>query len=365
MALGAVIGVAGLTAAVLSSNTSSAPEARPVTPLAVRCVDGTGSPLAGFEVSFFDHDQPQGEPRLRTLSDVDGKAVLPALSAQGRFFCIARSSDGAIVSQCFVEQGDGVRDLLSAPPTPIEGRVVNTSDQGVPGALVEARVVGGPVLEAVKSGDDGSFVLRAVSSSLPFVHVSARQIGHALAEASWDRQTGGALALVLAKTQALRLELRGPDAQPLAKLRVSIVGMPGRTTQTDEAGRCEFGDLPYGDAYFVLIDHPRFTYRWTSYTPSNDIQVVRLEVPRTLRATAVDAGLVPLPGIEVRHNHGPRRWVRSITDARGHFEIGDLPSGRVQFFFEARDREGSFVAEVGEEASSAADAKSPRRIVLQ
>ncbi|MCA8970449.1 MAG: carboxypeptidase regulatory-like domain-containing protein [Planctomycetes bacterium] len=358
------IGIAGIVAIALSTTGANSEPVRRITELVVRCVDGAGKPLAHVDVAFHAKDRPLEEPSLRTRSDAEGRAVLPAEIARGAWYCVGKSAELGSVSQCFIEQGDVTRELMVDVPADIEGSVVNSAGDPVPGAIVEARIVQGPVLATTKSDDGGAFVIQGFSSSLPFLQLIARQIGHANAEGSWDRHATEPVQLTLTKTKPLRVRVTGPDGAPMAKLKVSIVGYSDHVLETDTEGKGEFAGLLYGEPYFLHIDHPFFTYRYQAYSPRSDAYEVHLQRPHSLRAVAVDTGGVPIPGIEIRHRHGPRRWVRTTTDANGRFVLGDLPAGRVELWFEGNEREGNVDVEIAEQ-SSTTDDSGERKVVLQ
>lgn len=339
-------GIAVVALAILVANMARGVRIREPVALVVRCVDASGKPLAGVDVAFHNGRQPLGDALLRTRTTADGTATIPKEIARGGWFCIGHSESLGSRSQCYIEEGDAPRKLTLDVPKEIEGFVVDTEDVPVPDVRIHARLVRGPVLESTTTDGTGKFVLREISASLPFIEITAKHRGHANAEGTWHRKSQGDLVLVLTKSKPLSIRVRGPEGLPVAKLRVTITQMKDYVGSTDREGICRFEGLEFGSYYWVHVDHPHLTYRSRPYSPRTEPHEFVLQDPATLSGVAVDAGGVPMSGVEIRHRHGPRRWVRATTDSGGRFRIGDLPAGIVDLHWESHDAEGTVEVDV-------------------
>lgn len=337
-----VSGVILVAAAILVARHVLDQRSPAITELVVTCKDDSGAALRGVAVAFYDSDYPLEAPVFETSTDEQGRAILPKERATGGFYCLGRSAKLGAVAQCWVEQGEPEAELQLSEAKAIDGAVEDEEGIPVPDAEIEARLVGGPVLERTRSDEKGGFRLAHIAKTTLHVELTVKHSGHEHARGTWWRRSRGALVMTLTRSKPLSFRVLGPEGAAMAGLPLRLAGQEYKdyVARTDARGECSFEGLRLSDNYFVLIDHPSLTYRWRGFSPKAKWHTIKLQEPATLVGVAVDAGGTPRPGVELRHRHGPRRWVRTRTDDVGRFRIGDLPRGVVEIHWETHKESG-------------------------
>ncbi len=306
----------------------------PPVALHVQAIDTSQRPVAACSVAFYPRKREHEPPVHETRTNEQGVAELPVEKARGGFYCLARDAAG-IVTQTWVSQAERAPyPLKFAPPTPIRGMVVDSRGLPVRGADVFARFVKGPPLERTKTDSLGRFLLERISGAIPHVDVIVRAKGYADSTKEWSRACADSFQFELVTAPPVRLRVLDPRGAPLANAAIAVEGRPDLGTTTDARGSCSFAGIDPESRIFLRLASTRFTYRCDGFQPLEAEQTLQLERGGTLQGQILDTAGDPMIGIEVRHRHGPRAWVRVKTGAFGRFKIGDLPSGKTEVFYE-------------------------------
>jgi 5-hydroxyisourate hydrolase-like protein (transthyretin family) len=307
---------------------------KPLRPLAVLAVLADGTPLPNVEVAFYHTKSVHLGAVHTTKTGPDGSAQLPAEQACGKFFCVAKSTDGN-VTQDSVSQDDAGRKarLLFDKPSTIRGHVFD--QRGIPAesALVSASFARGPSLAETRVGTDGTFVLRGLSGTLQFLTIRARADGYFCAPFEWNQLSARDIDLRFVIAPPLRLRVVLPDGRPYP-CAVSVKGRPDLAMSTNAKGLITFQHLDPEQRFYVHVHHLSMTFRNDGFAPREEVQLLQLEKPLTLVGRVIDVLGKPAPDVEVRHQHGPRAWIRTKTDGDGRFELPELPAGTTNVFYE-------------------------------
>ncbi|MFQ5503593.1 MAG: carboxypeptidase-like regulatory domain-containing protein [Planctomycetota bacterium] len=309
-----------------------------VLPLTVVVRSEDQQPIAGVEVSFIPRGSVSAHPVHTARTAEDGKAVLPAEKARGEFYCLARLGDGRL-TQGYVWQGMPAPETMDfGAGTPIQGRVRSETGLPIENARVEIRFgkKNAPLLHAARSGPDGSYRIEGIAPTLRFLFVRTRAEGYAVDELEWSREGETSLDIELSRAAAVRIQVLLPDGRPARGIPVQVKLRPELARKTGTDGRIDFLDLHADETLFLHLEHETFTYRKRGIAPEQTVQVIRLQKPAALEGRVQDAHGAGIEGVELRHPHGPRAWVRTQSDRRGRFRLGDLPQGPVEIFYETR-----------------------------
>ena len=190
------------------------------------------------------------------------------------------------------------------------------------------------MIEATQTDESGFFVLQSISTDLAFLSIEASAKGYAPTKKDWSRKSRKRVGLTLAKAQTLRLRLVNDQERALPGLRVRIKNRPDLSCTSDAEGFAVFSGIAADTALWPRVDHPSLTHRREALFADRPERVLRLEQPATISGRVIDSLGRRLSGVELRHAHGPRAWVRTTSQRGGRFSIGDLPSGRVELHYE-------------------------------
>jgi len=338
--------VTGILAAFLAGwQIFAAMQANTLKPLVARAITADGTPLAGVRVQFVQETATDEDPAYVATTGADGAVPLPPNIIRDRFYLLAKNGDG-VLSQGF-GQRELANEIIFEPASLIQGMVSNEFGLPLDGAAVSIRFgdENAPVLVSAISDKEGEFRFDNVSRSLDFLYVEARKAGYAPLSIEWTR-SDEPISLELEPALDLRIRVFLPNGRPAADRAVRIDNVGSTETHTDDEGRATFTGLRRDLAYSVTIADPRLTYFRESLEPSTKVHRIDLCVPASIDGHVIDQQGLPLAGVEVRHGHGPRRWVRATTDENGVFHLGDVPAGRIEIFYESGGRVGNTLARV-------------------
>ena len=315
---------------------------------AMRCIDANGKAVTGVVARFWAPDKVAGKHLAFAKSDDEGRIEPPTEVLATGFYCIAHDENGC-VTQCYLEPGDkpDIATLHFTGVEDIRGHVQDEQGHPIAGAEIEARFSGGPVIEATTSDETGLFLLQSISKDLAFLSVTAIAKGYAPASKEWSRKTEERIGLTLAKARTLRVRLVDDRDRPLPGLEVKIKGRPDLTKTSDVQGYVVYEEIAADLALWPRVTHPTLTHRREAIFADAPERILRMETPASLEGRVVNGLGHRMSGVEIRHSHGPRAWVRTTSIRGGRFAIGDLPSGRVVLHYEtARGELGSVEVDI-------------------
>ncbi len=304
-------------------------------PLSVRVADSDGAAIAGLFVDFYEESDLEHRV-FQARSDADGRATLPADLSDGRFFVLVRDASGTVSMGTHQARDAAERLIEFSEAAPLAGQVVDTQGKGLAGAKVEARFAlpKSPVLETRRSDAQGRVRFTHLPRVLPFFLLRARKSGYAVHEIEW-RRGEDPLRIELGRTRAIRVQVRTPDGRPAVGIPYRVFGVEEEQGKTDSGGWITTSGQKPKQSIFLRLKHKTLTHRLREdLIPRKEPYVLRLEKPATLIGKIVNPAGQPLAGIELRHNHGPRAWVRTRSNGQGYFTLGDLPEGPCRIFYE-------------------------------
>jgi hypothetical protein len=313
---------------------------------AATAVEGTvtttaGDPLADAVVCARASDDTKC--RLHARAAGDGSFHIP-LSAGGSFHLAVVGDPDADEQKVAIAEGEVVTGvLLRASPhdESIEGRVVDTSGEGVADAFVtatgEKMGVGRP-RDTVMTAHDGSFSLAQLRRGSYTLRASVRGAG----EVSMDSVASGTVdvELRIAPTGSAQGRVHGVTRAPPSftiALEDRAADVLRRDTFVSPTGNWEFTDLPPGSYVAYAMAGQSFASSSPFEVEPGGIGTVDLTLQPFVRVTGtvVDADTdAPIPGIRVWVSLGVEVAAGSIhesdslTDDGGRFAL-DVPADRV------------------------------------